>query len=658
MVENLDYKKIEQAWSSYFEKNNLNIDGIRKEILESWKRSKDYNINPININNQSAPQNIILQKRCEKKYLIDIAKPYMENIYDFVKNSGFIVFLTDEEGFTLESIVDKNNKKQAELAKHIIGTTNNEKNYGTNSVGTCLHLNEPIQIAGSEHYFKEYHNWTCSAAPIHDLKGNIIGCLNMTGPLAEVHSHTLGMVVAVVDGIEKTLTLNNYLKEITIKKNQLTNITHANSDGIIFVNKFGKIELFNNRALNILMIKDKDIENKDFHEFINDNSDLASLIDNENNVYDREITIDSKGRHIYCTLSALTVCTDTGGYEGILFVIKDSKHVHKLVNRLSGSQAKYTFESIIGSSKKLYECKRIAKLAANTSSNILLLGESGTGKELIAQSIHNFSDKRNGPFIAINCGALPRGLIESELFGYEGGSFTGSSKDGRPGKFELADGGTIFLDEIGDTPLDVQVTLLRVLENKEVVRIGGNKAKKIDVRVIAATNKNLSEEIRTHSFRTDLFYRLNVFSIKMPPLRERTKDIEDLIYHFIEKYSIQSNIKINGIDKDALELLLNHTWPGNVRELENTIERSVYISLGSTITIYDLPQTITNIDLEDMPAQIDNINSAYSEKESIINALKSSNGIVIKTAVVLNMNRRTLYRKMKKHNIDYNAHRK
>lgn len=280
-----------------------------------------------------------------------------------------------------------------------------------------------------------------------------------------------------------------------------------------------------------------------------------------------------------------------GLQEGMVLRFNETKRINRLVNRISGFKPNYTFDSIIGSSnttkKMIYECKR----AASSSSNILILGESGTGKELVAQAIHSASKYSTGPFVAINCGALPKGLVESELFGYERGAFTGANKDGHPGKFELADGGTLFLDEIGEMPLDVQVTLLRVLETREVVRIGGKYPKPIDVRIIAATNRDLREAVKDKTFRDDLYYRLNVLSIRIPPLRERGDDILELTDYFIKGFSSSKGITYS-VDPRVYDILTRYTWPGNIRELENTIERAVNITDNNMILPEHLPTHI------------------------------------------------------------------
>lgn len=311
---------------------------------------------------------------------------------------------------------------------------------------------------------------------------------------------------------------------------------------------------------------------------------------------------------------------------------------------------------------------KLAKVASKTDINILLTGENGTGKELFAQSIHNASERKEGPFITINCGALPRSLIESELFGYEGGSFTGSKKEGNVGKFELANGGTIFLDEIGEMPFDAQAALLRVLENKEIVRIGATKTIKIDVRIISATNKDLPAMIREGVFREDLYYRLNVLDIHIPALRDRGEDIKLLADYFIKKYS-KGNLQLS--DK-SYHRLKNRLWPGNVRELENHIEKTVHLmqsGLTETEIEYLTDKLNIGIDLSDkdnvslkpeaesLQTKIQENNLSLKDNECICikKALSASCWNVQAAAKKLGISRRTIYRKMEKYNIKRNV---
>ncbi|MDF2616961.1 MAG: acoR, partial [Sedimentibacter sp.] len=287
------------------------------------------------------------------------------------------------------------------------------------------------------------------------------------------------------------------------------------------------------------------------------------------------------GVKIHFIKTAVPIKDENGNVVTVVDTFRKIKRVNKFLNEMTGAYANFNFEDIIGSSSKLQECINTAKAAAGSLSNVLITGESGTGKELIAHSIHNFSDRRKQPFVSINCGAIPRELLESELFGYEPGSFTGASTKGRIGKFELADGGTIFLDEIGEMPMDMQVKLLRVIQDRKLTRVGGNSIFDLDVRIIAATNKNLLELCKKGIFREDLYYRINVLHVNLPALKERKEDIHELIHHFIKKISNYLNKDVNDISPGAMKKILSYSWPGNIRELENTIERAVNLCSGN-----------------------------------------------------------------------------
>jgi len=311
----------------------------------------------------------------------------------------------------------------------------------------------------------------------------------------------------------------------------------------------------------------------------------------------------------------------------------------------------YSFDDIIGLSEQIATAKSIASKAAQTHSNVLILGESGTGKELFAHAIHLASDRMYAPFVKVNCGAIPTDLLESELFGYEGGSFTGAKKEGKIGKFELADGGTIFLDEIGDMPLHMQVKLLRAIQEKAVEKIGSIGSKKIDIRIIAATNRNLEKSMLEGNFRQDLYYRLNVVTINIPALRERPDDILLIANYLIKKISKDLNKKIVGISKDAEYYLKNYSWQGNIRELENTLERAINVIENSDIiSTNDLPQQITGI-VENKIIKSLEQTMKIAEKQAITDALKASNGNKTKTAKILGIGRTSLYEKILKYNI-------
>ena len=313
--------------------------------------------------------------------------------------------------------------------------------------------------------------------------------------------------------------------------------------------------------------------------------------------------------------------------------------------------ASYCFDDIIGISEKICVAKSIAQKAAQTHSNVLILGESGTGKELFAHAIHLASDRLYAPFVKVNCGAIPTGLLESELFGYVGGAFTGAKKEGKIGKFEQADGGTIFLDEIGDMPLHMQVKLLRAIQEKEVDKIGSTGSKKIDVRIIAATNRNLEKSMHEGNFREDLYYRLNVVTIYIPALRERTDDILLIADSLIKKISKDLNKEVIGISKDSEDFIKNYPWEGNIRELENILERAINIIEGSNIiSPIDLPEKITGRKESKIIKSLEET-MIVAEKQAIIDALKAAGGNKTRAAKNLQIGRTSLYEKIQKYNI-------
>jgi len=654
-------EKIEQAWKNFIINGKTESGVVRDVILESWIRSRSFNIDPIKISKSIISTNELAIKIQRRKKLIGITRPYMQNLYSFVKGSGFLVILCDEQGFILELIGDRNIQNKAKESKLVLGANRSEKTSGTNAIGTCLAINKPIQVWAEEHYYQEHHTFTCSAAPIHDFQGNILGCLDITGPWDKVHRHTLGMVVAAVDGIEKQMKMKKTYNEISLINKQLTATLESISEGIIVIDSQGIITQINELANEMIKAKNMQAIGKPINEFLNFSRFFQDTILSKKNVHDREMSFQVKNGTLHCTISATIVQNNQGNIDRLVLTLREMKSVRKLVNKMTGSQAHFTFNSIIGKSEELNDAIKLAKIASHSTSNVLLLGESGTGKELFAQAIHNNSDRKEGPFIAINCAALPKGLIESELFGYEGGSFTGARKEGHPGKFELANGGTLFLDEIGDMPMDIQASLLRVLQNKEILRIGGKRAKKIDVRIIAATNKNLEEAVKEKTFRNDLYYRLNVFSIRIPTLRERKQDIKELADYFITTNNISIQKKIEGIDEEVYQVLVNYDWPGNVRELENVIERAVNLTQGKYLKITDLsPQIIKNNPNSSNSFQSVEIASTIKtlELEAIISTLEKNNGNIKKTAAELGIGRRTLYRRLEKYAIDCSKFRK
>ncbi|MBU3850326.1 MAG: sigma-54 dependent transcriptional regulator [Candidatus Treponema excrementipullorum] len=313
--------------------------------------------------------------------------------------------------------------------------------------------------------------------------------------------------------------------------------------------------------------------------------------------------------------------------------------------------AKTSFESIIGKSAEMLRIFEVVRKAANSKASVLITGESGTGKELIANALHNLSNRRDKPFVKVHCAALSESLLESELFGHEKGAFTGAVARKR-GRFELANTGSIFLDEIGEIDQNVQIKILRVLQDRRFERVGGEETLEVDVRIIAATNRDLLQEIAEHRFREDLFYRLNVVHIQVPPLRERKDDIPLLVASFLEEFAKENNKKITGIDARARSALYKYNWPGNIRQLRNCIESAVVMCSGSQITLEDLPPSVSGASDTDMISIPVGITLAEAEKILIQQNLAVNKGNKSKTADILGIGRKTLHRKIDEYNLE------
>ena len=317
-------------------------------------------------------------------------------------------------------------------------------------------------------------------------------------------------------------------------------------------------------------------------------------------------------------------------------------------------QQRFAFDNIIGKSKPMQKVFDLIRLAAPSKSNILVLGESGTGKELVAKSIHHHSRRAGGPFVTVNSGSMPHDLLESNLFGHVKGAFTGAIT-AKKGLFEAASSGTIFFDEIGNIPLETQAKLLRVIQEKEFMRLGGVETLKADVRIVAATNASLEQMVEESQFREDLFYRLNVINIQLPPLRERSEDVPMLAKHFLERYAGENEKDIDEITSDAMEMLIDHAWPGNVRELENVIERAVVLSTGDKLDLDLLPPSVrhpkpSNAPSPDMPLDGMSFKEAVAayERQLIVFALKNAGGVQKRAAEILKVKPTTLHEMMKR----------
>jgi transcriptional regulator of acetoin/glycerol metabolism len=650
------------AWEKFIETGEIS-ENINSEITDAWKRCTAAGVDPLAGRSQFVLDNAKMREVLENhQELIDLARPFMNNLYKFVAGSGFIVLLCDEHGYIMTTVGDLDVNGDTDELNFQTGALWTEEEIGNNGVGTSLVMRRPFQVTGFEHFCRKHHKWTCSGSPIFNEDREMIGILEMSGPVEKTHLHTLGMVVAATEAIEHQMQIHRQNRELIMLNKRMYSILNSVSDGVIIIDSFGKIT-HTNPALERMLDRRLDLCGKAIENLVENTLVIRDMLVSGKGFKDVELTIRN-GTTLSCLASGEVLRDEQGHITGASIFIDTIKNVHSLVNRFSGAQATFQFEDIVGDSEELMEAIRIGTRAAVSDSNVLLQGDSGTGKEIFAQAIHNRSSRANHPFVAINCGAIPRELLDSELFGYVEGAFTGAKKGGRPGKFEMASGGTLFLDEIADLPLAKQVALLRVLQERKIMRIGGNRVIPVDVRIICATNKNLLGLVKKGHFRQDLYYRLNVISITLPPLKNRKEDITLLLNHFLQTYSKRMSMPTPVIEPQVLHYLQNYSWPGNVRELQNVVERMLNITAGDKLTMDHLPPEVMpqSVYIEPEPSDIPvptleeerkriKEMQAQQETEEIISLLAACGGNVSEVARRIGISRNTLYRKMRQYNI-------
>ncbi len=521
---------------------------------------------------------------------------------------------------------------------------------GTNAIDLCLRERRPMVTSGWQHVRPDLTNSAVAAAPLFGLNTALHGAIALVSD-ASVGTDTLsGLALLCAESTSAQMSALETSGNLDRMLGEQRAIVDSISDGLLVVDEDGRVRHMNAPAGRILTLNPEQSVGRRFAELLDFEPIIAPIFRSGIGYYDRELIIDSGRRHLHLIDTAIPIKDAQGKVQSVVNTFREFNRAKRIAQQIAGSPARYTFDDIIGTSDCLRQAVGDARKAALGTANILLNGPSGTGKEVFAQAIHAYGDRRDAPFIAVNCAALPRELIESELFGYVAGSFTGAQKGGRPGKFEMASGGTIFLDEITEMPLDLQAKLLRVLQEREVTRIGATRPIPVDVRVIAASNRNLKDAIARREFRDDLYYRLHVVSIAIPALKERRSDIPMLATHFLRKYAATAGKPVFTISDEALRAMTGYDWPGNVRELENTLERLVVLSDGTEIQRFDPPGDARVP--PPSPAVAPALKTLREHERDVIAAtLIHVDHNVTKAAEILGIARPTLYSKIRDYGI-------
>jgi sigma-54 dependent transcriptional regulator, acetoin dehydrogenase operon transcriptional activator AcoR len=648
---NINPGKVDLAWDRYVNSGELPKNSIRKIVSDSWARCLEDGVDPsssktrLTVNDQT--YQTLLKDNAQ---LLEAAKPVMEHARNLLAGSGSMMILADCDGICLHVEGDRKTVEDGHDIRLAVRANWSERAAGTNAIGTVLSVGMPIQINTTEHFCEGIKSWTCTAMVIRDPgTQEIIGALDLSGLTSDFNYHTQALVVEAAGRIESRL-IGIRLEE----KNRLLNaavsiFSSPTNDALMLLDNYGYLVKANENVASNLAMRGIN--------FSGNGKNIIHNINNESKLPDAE----------WLRTEWIEPVMEGKDQLGSMLIIPSphSVHVGTSKNIISSSGSPLNddgkhFEDIVGTSAALKKTINKAQRLAALPVPILIQGETGVGKEMFAKAIHAAGPNSKGPLITLNCGGLSRDLITSELFGYVEGAFTGAIRGGKKGKIEAADGGTLFLDEIGELPLDIQANFLRVLQEGEICRLGDHQQRKVNFRVLVATNRDLNLDVKEGLFRMDLFYRISVITLSIPALRERDNDIEMLIHFFAEEISKRDGIPEKQFDPEFIKVLKGYSWPGNIRELRNVVECSVLMCQTDTVTTEDLPgefesQSTKNsqpASLKDMLSNDSDLSIDDAERLIIISAIKVKNGNLTKAAHHLGIAKSTLYLKLKKYGLD------
>ncbi len=626
---------------------------VRSVIESSWRRSLD---GGIDANGSAAPINQdreqigdLIRKNAD---LIAAARPCFTTVAKMVEGTAAMIVLTDGEGVLVEALGDRATLHAGADIHLTVGGMWGEGAAGTNGIGTALAAGEPVFVHAAEHFCAGIKGWTCAGAPIRDpLDGSVIGVFDLSGHSGIFRPHNTIFVAAIAREIEQELAQRQREERTRLLEAFIANAPgYGGRDGLVIVDRRGRATYVNNMPAPTV-----------------ERGEKRPLVACGDKILEGPLTDLMKAQGSAFPDALLRLCHFRplrldGEIRGAALVFPSSPSAARPTRPVSAPRRlEKAADGIVGECDALRAAIDVARRVARSEPEIALLieGETGVGKELFARLVHHESDRRQGPFVALNCGAITRELFGSEIFGHVGGAFTGSSKEGKAGVFELANGGVLSLDEIGEMPLDIQPFLLRVLEERMVRRIGDTRERPVDVRLIASTNRDLLKEVEAGRFRSDLFYRISMVSIQVPPLRERRDDIPLLVAYYNEKLAAQTGRPALEFTADAIGALKAYRWPGNVRELRNLVSRLCLLASAPLVRLEDLPQDVRG---EPLPPCViggacpmedgkPTMGLGKAERQAVMEALAAERGNLSKVAQRLGISRPTLYRKIQLYGI-------
>ncbi len=647
-IPSVSQRKLTRAWETFVDTGDFSHESPRTVIARSWERSRQLGLNPRADRAPTVMSAEEIEARLARENLGRAARPVLDDLAHTVQGTRHVVVLGDAHGRILYSVGHDQIQHDLERINFRPGGSWTETEVGPNGVGTPLSLKRPEVVLGSEHYCQGWQPWVCYGAPILSPANpdQPLGAIDITGPVSNISQEAMVLAVSIAQTVQSALAVGQYERREMLRGLAKDKRSRWPDDGVIVVDINGDIVDANNRASRCLGVEYSDMFHYPVSHFLPDV--WQSIEQSLTEACEGDLAVSMRGpagvlQPVHCRIEPIAL---DGECIGALLVIGNHGAVRHEPARELPAASRYRFEHILGDSAGIQKTLKLANAAARDplENSVLLLGETGTGKELLAHAIHAESARGSGPFIAVNCGALPRDLIESELFGYSGGAFTGARRQGMPGKFELAHNGTLFLDEIDSIEPDLQAKFLRVLDNKEITRLGSSQPVAVNARVIAAATPDLYRALDSGRFRLDLYHRLCVLEVVVPPLRQREADVIRLAESFLAHESLAAGCSAPVLSDAARDFLLNHDWPGNIRELRNLCIRWLLTATDGVVDYDDLPTARRPAPAQPRAGQAQQPMRELTD-ELIGQTLEQTGGNVTEAARRLGIDRSTIYRR-------------
>lgn len=635
---------VSTAWERLVQGRMPADAAVRGVVLDSWQRCLSEAVDPGSGCAPCAAGEHIRQLTWQNRDLCDAARPVLEGLREVLKECGTLIMLSDPQGIILMLVGETRVRSAGEAINLAVGGQWAEEVIGTNAIGTAIATGGPVQIHASEHFCLDVKRWTCAAAPIRDPASRaLLGVLDVSGVKESFHGHTLGLVMMAARQIEGEIARRDGLLQGRLLSRSLEHFGRYPNDGLVLCDHRGRIIRANGPLPEVLSAHG-------VRHPLGVGVQLDALDLNQSEPERDRL------RPEWLSPQWLHRIVDQDAELGTLLVIPvPPAPCHPSVRPLPAPakpESEDAFAAIIGRSEVMQATKQRARRMARLTLPVLLQGETGAGKELFARALHRSGLSPKAPFVAVNCGALTRELLASELFGYAEGAYTGARRGGMPGRFEQADGGTLFLDEIGELPLDMQPPLLRVLQDGVVVRLGDTRERQVSVRLITATHRDLRQEVAAGRFREDLYHRLCVLNLALPALRDRPGDIDAMVDHLNHRLANQYACAPKHLSPEALQALRAYPWPGNIRELQNVFEAAFALTDGDAIELAALPPMIAQAaeGTAHGPTTTPPLTASGRLEDlaqhAILDAVEKSRGNLTAAARMLGIARSTLYVKL------------